>query len=122
MINFKKFLLTLICLICLNSNLLAENKVAYIDIDKILLNTESGKSLFNQLNDLEKLKFQNLENEQKKLKEEENKILSSKNLLTQDEYIKKVNTFKKKFLFIKRKKRILLIIFKKKEMLKLFVF
>ena len=122
MINFKKFLLTLICLICLNSNLLAENKVAYIDIDKILLNTESGKSLFNQLNDLEKLEFQNLENEQKKLKEEENKILSSKNLLTQDEYIKKVNTFKKKFLFIKRKKRILLIIFKKKEMLKLFVF
>jgi len=105
MINFKKFLFTLICLICLNSNLLAENKVAYIDIDKILLNTESGKSLFNQLNDLEKLEFQNLENEQKKLKEEENKILSSKNLLTQDEYIKKVNTFKKKIPIYQKKKK-----------------
>ena len=96
MVYLKKLLLCLICLILLTSNLLAENKVAYIDLDRILTNTDAGKSLFKQLNNLEKFKLQNLENDEKKLKEEENKILSSKNLLTQDEYIKKVNIFKKK--------------------------
>ena len=108
MLNLKKLLLCLICLIFLTSNLLAENKVAYIDLDKILVNTESGKSLFKQLNNLKKLKLENLENEEKKLKEEENKILSTKNILTQDEYIKKVNAFKKKIpLYQKKKKAII---------------
>ena len=105
MLYLKKLLSSLICLIFLTSNLLAENKVAYIDIDEILMNTESGKSLFNQLNDLEKLKLQSLENEEKKLKEEENKILSTKNILTQDEYIKRVNAFKKKIPAYQKKKK-----------------
>ena len=101
----KIFFLSLISLIFLTSNLLAENKVAYIDLDKILVNTESGKSLFKQLNNLEKLKLENLENEEKKFKEEENKILSTKNILTQDEYIKKVNAFKKKITTYQKKKK-----------------
>ena len=105
MIFLKNFLLSLICLIFLTTNLLAENKVAYIDLDKIFVNTDSGKSLFKQLNDLEKIKLQSLQNEEKKLKEEENKILSTKNLLTQDEYIKNVNTFKKKIPIYQKKKK-----------------
>ena len=105
MLYLKKTLISLICLILLTSNLLAENKVGYIDLDKILLNTESGKSLFKQLNNLENLKLENLENEEKKLKEEENKILSTKNILTQDEYIKRVNAFKKKIPAYQKKKK-----------------
>ena len=116
MLYLKKLLLGLISLIFLTSNLLAENKVAYIDLDKILINTESGKSLFKQLNNLEKLELVNLENEEKKLKEEENKILSTKNILAQDEYIKKVNAFKKRIpLYQKKKKAIIDSLQKKKE-------
>jgi outer membrane protein len=111
----KNFFLSLICLTFLTTNLLAENKVAYIDLDKILVNTDSGKSLFKQLNDLEKIKLQSLQNEEKKLKEEENKILSSKNLLTQDEYIKKVNTFKKKIPIYQKKKKDIIDNLKKKR-------
>ena len=105
MLYLKKILLSLICIIFLTSNLSAENKVAYIDLDKILAKTESGKSLFKQLNGLEKLEFENLKNEEKKLKEEENKILSTKNILTEDEYIKKVNAFKKKIQVYQKKKK-----------------
>ena len=105
MIFLKNFLLSLVCLIFLTTNLSAENKVAYIDLDKILVNTDSGKSLFKQLDNLEKIKLQSLQNEEKKLKEEENKILSTKNLLTQDEYIKNVNTFKKKIPIYQKKKK-----------------
>ena len=99
----------------MTSNLLAENKVAYIDLDKILINTDSGKSLFKQLEILEKSKLESLKNEEKKLKEEESKILSSKNLLTQDEYIKKVNTFKKKIPIYQKKKKDIIDNLKKKR-------
>jgi len=105
MLYLKRILLSLICLIYLTSNLLAENKVAYIDLDKILTSTDSGKTLFKQLNNLEKLELESLKNEEKKLKEEENKILSTKNLLTQDEYTKKVNAFKKKISVYQNKKK-----------------
>ena len=105
MLYLKKILLSLICLIYLTSNLLAENKVAYIDLDKILVSTDSGKALFKQLNNLEKLELENLKNEEKAFKEEENKILSTKNLLTQDEYTKKVNVFKKKVSVYQNKKK-----------------
>ena len=115
MVYLKKLLLCLICLILLTSNLLAENKVAYIDLDKILINTESGKSLFKQLNNLEKLKLEDLENEEKKFKEEENKILSTKNILTQDEYIKKVNAFKKKIPVYQNKKKSIITDLQKKR-------
>ena len=115
MLYLKKLLLNLICLIFLTSNLLAENKVAYIDLDKILINTDSGKSLFKQLEILEKSKLESLKNEEKKLKEEESKILSSKNLLTQDEYIKKVNTFKKKIPIYQKKKKDIIDNLKKKR-------
>ena len=105
MLYLKKILLSLICLIYLTSNLFAENKVAYIDLDKILVSTDSGKTLFKQLNNLEKLELEKLKSEEKKLKEEENKILSTKNLLTQDEYTKKVNAFKKKISVYQNKKK-----------------
>ena len=105
MLYLKRILLSLICLIYLTSNLFAENKVAYIDLDKILVSTDSGKALFKQLNNLEKLELENLKNEEKAFKEEENKILSTKNLLTQDEYTKKVNVFKKKVSVYQNKKK-----------------
>lgn len=105
MLYLKRIILSLICLIYLTSNLLAENKVAYIDLDKILASTDSGKTLFKQLNNLEKLELESFKNEEKKLKEEENKILSTKNLLTQDEYTKKVNAFKKKISVYQNKKK-----------------
>jgi len=105
MLYLKKILLSLICLIYLTSILFAENKVAYIDLDKILVSTDSGKALFKQLNNLEKLELENLKNEEKAFKEEENKILSTKNLLTQDEYTKKVNVFKKKVSVYQNKKK-----------------
>ena len=105
MLYLKKILLSVICLIYLTSNLFAENKVAYIDLDKILVSTDSGKALFKQLNNLEKFELENLKNEEKAFKEEENKILSTKNLLTQEEYTNKVNVFKKKVSVYQNKKK-----------------
>jgi outer membrane protein len=113
--NFKKIIFSLLFLFFLTSNLSAENNVSYIDLDKILANTESGKSLFKQLNILENSKLELLENEGEKLKEEENKILSSKNLLSQEEYLKKVNVFKKKISNYQKEKKNIIDSLKKKR-------
>ena len=104
MLNLKKILLSIILLICFTSYSYSENKVGYIDVDKILSNTISGKSLFEQFNVLKKTQLDQIENEGKKLKEEENKILSTKKIISQEEYMKKVNIFKEKILSFQKEK------------------
>jgi len=104
MLNLKKILLSIILLICFTSFSYSENKVGYIDVDKILSNTISGKSLFEQFNVLKKTQLDQIENEGKKLKEEENKILSTKKIISQEEYMKKVNIFKEKILSFQKEK------------------
>ena len=62
----------------------AENNIAYIDVDKILSKSKSGKFLFNQLNEFEKIELDALKLEEKKFKEEEKKILSSQNIISNE--------------------------------------
>ena len=72
----------------------AEDKIGYIDLDFILSQSNASKSLFKQLKDIEKIYLEDFKNKEKKLKDDENKILSSKNILSSEEYLKKVNIFK----------------------------
>ena len=72
----------------------AEDKIGYIDMDLILSQSNASKSLFKQLSEIETTKFKDFKNIEKKFKDDENKIISSKNILSKDEYNKKVNTFK----------------------------
>ena len=83
----------------------AEDKVAYIDIDFILSQSNASKSLFKQLNDIERINYIDFESKEKKFKNEENKILSSKNILSKNEYNKKVNIFKKDLINYQNKKK-----------------
>ena len=73
----------------------AEDKIGYIDLDFILSKSNASQSLFKQLKDIETNHLNDFKFKEKKLKEDENKILSSKNILSKNEYIKKVDIFKK---------------------------
>ena len=73
----------------------ADDKIAYIDMDFILSQSNASKSLFNQLKKIEDINLKDFNDSEKKLKDNENKILSSKNILSNEEYVKKVNIFKK---------------------------
>ena len=79
-----------------STNLFAENKVAYINIDLILTETVPAKSLLSQLKLIEQKKIKKLKNDEIKLKDEENKILTTKNIISTEEFNKKVNNFQKK--------------------------
>ena len=93
----------------------AEEKVAYIDMDFILSESKASKSLFNQLKKIETTQLENLKKKEKILKDNENKILSSKNILSNEEYVKKVNIFKKDLTNYQSKKKEIIRSFNSKK-------
>ena len=93
----------------------AEEKLAYIDMDLILSQSIASKSLFNQLKKIETTQLENLNKKEKILKDNENKILGSKNILSNEEYIKKVNIFKKDLTNYQSKKKEIIRSLNKKQ-------
>ena len=88
---FVNLVVLIFIVILCNSNGKAAEKIAYIDIEKIMRESKVGKSM-NQ--DLKKIHLKNLENFkkfQKKIKEDELKIVSQKNILDKNEFNKKIN-------------------------------
>ena len=67
-----------------------EKTIVYIDLNKIMSNSIAGKSITSQLENNHKkniLKFKNIEEE---LKKEEAEIISQKNVITKEEFEKKI--------------------------------
>lgn len=95
MFKFIKIFIINIFIISVTSGAFAENNVAYIDLDTVFFKSNSGKSILEQLNNLEKNTIEDFTSKEKKLKIEENQILSSKNLISKEEFKKKINNFKK---------------------------
>ena len=93
MLRLKKSITILIFFIVIPTNIFAENKIAYLDIDLILSNTIIGKSLFKKIQKFESDKINELNDKEKILKDEENKILASKNIISKDELNKNISEF-----------------------------
>ena len=93
MLKLKKSITIIIFFIVIPTNIFAENKIAYLDIDFILSNTNIGKSLFKKIQKFESDKINELNDKEKILKDEENKILASKNIISKDELNKNINEF-----------------------------
>ena len=93
---FTKILTFLVFYFFAISNATAENKVVYLDIDFLLSNTNVGKKVFLKLKENENSKFNEFNIEEKKLKEEENKILASKNIIAKDQLDENIKNFKEK--------------------------
>ena len=95
MFVIKLFTLS-ITLIFFSTYLFAENRVAYINVDLILTESIPAKSLLTQLKLIEKKKINKIKNDEVKLKDEKNKILSTKNIISEEEFDKSINNFQKK--------------------------
>ena len=83
-------------LLILPFNVYGETKIAYVDIDFVLTNINAGKIVFNKLENNEKLKRETFNNKEKKLKEEENKILASRNIISQEQLDINIKEFQNK--------------------------
>lgn len=70
--------------------------VVYIDMDKVMNQSVAGKSIVKQLEKIHNVNISEFKKIEDELKLEEEKLISKKNILSNDEYIKEVNLFKKK--------------------------
>ena len=115
MSKIKKIIILLIFLFGLPTNIFAENKVAYLDLDFILSNTNVGKLLFEEIQKLESSKIKELNNQEQILKDEENQIIASKNIISKDEMNKNINKFQIKLKKYKNLKKNEINLLKKKR-------
>ena len=72
----------------------SEQKIAFIDMDKILSTSKSGSSILKQLTDLNNKNSKFLKDEKKKFQEKETKLIAQKNILSETDFKDKVNELK----------------------------
>ena len=83
-------------LLLFNNSLYAETNIAYLDMNKIYYETKVGKLIFSELEIINKNNISNFKKDEESLKKEEKKIFSQKNILSEEEYEKKVLSFTEK--------------------------
>ncbi|WP_435162288.1 OmpH family outer membrane protein [Candidatus Pelagibacter bacterium nBUS_25] len=93
----KKIFIFLIFLTFSLNSLNAEEKVFYVDMDYIITNTLTGKSLLSSLKEEEELKISKFKSSDKDFKNEEKIILAKKNLISQEEINKELKSLQLKF-------------------------
>jgi outer membrane protein len=99
--NIKFFLFCIIMLI--STQVKSEVKVAFIEMDKLINSSIVGASLIKQLNAIDTRNRKNFDEIKKKLNLEKKKINSQMNVLSEEEYKKKVSNLNKEFEDFKEK-------------------
>ncbi len=102
--SINKFLFVVIISLLSVNNLKAENKVAYLDIDHVLMNTIAGKSLINTLKKEEELKIDKFKINDENFKKEEQMIIAKKKLISKEEVNKEMRELQIKFQKYKKEK------------------
>ncbi len=96
MFFLKKILIVFIIFFIFPLSSYAQNKVAYVDLDYLLANTNVGKLLFTKLKNNENKLLDEFKQKEKKLKEQENNILLTKNIISEEQLNINIENFQKK--------------------------
>jgi len=91
----KRIITTLIVLFSFYTFSYSQDKIVYLDLDKVVNNTKAGKLILSELEKSKKetlLKFEKREKDLKKIEEE---IKKQKNIISEDELKKKLVEFRK---------------------------
>lgn len=93
--KINKLLFFSITLILFSSALIAEVKIAYFDVDKVIAQSKVGVSVISQLGKIDKAniaKFKKIESE---IKNNEKKLITKKNILSKEDFQNELNVLKK---------------------------
>ena len=78
----------------LTNQAFSEQKIAFVDMDKIISTSKSGSSILKQLTDLNNKNSKFLKDEKKKFQEKETKLIAQKNILSETDFDNKLNELK----------------------------
>ena len=110
----KIFISIIYIFLFLSNNSLAE-KIVYLDVDYLLMNSNKGKIILRNLDEINLENIKKLEKKEKLLKEEEVKIIQQKNILNIEKYNEKVKNFKIKIEEHRKEKDSLVSAFNKRK-------
>ena len=103
--HFLKKLLLIISLLYLsNLSAHAEQNVKFADIDLIVQNSEIGKKILNKIEKTNKSNIEKLNSFQKQLKDKENEIKIKKNVISEEEFKKEVESLRSQLADFNKKK------------------
>jgi len=88
--KIKSLLLLIFFIFFSKISLSHEKTIVYIDLNSIMNNSIAGKSITSQLENNHKKNISKFKNIEEKLKKEEADIISQKNVLTKEEFEKKI--------------------------------
>ena len=92
----KKFiLLNVFIFIIFFNKVYAEQKIAFLNMNQIISKSNAGSSILKQLNKLNDKNLSSLNKIEKNIKEKETKLISQKNIISESEFINKVELLKK---------------------------
>ena len=92
----KKYYLLFFFLI-FHTNLFAEEKIFYLDVNFLLSESEAGKYINNELQIINNKNIEEFKKIESSIKTEEEKLLKQKNILKEEEFNNKVNKLREKY-------------------------
>ena len=91
----KKIFTILIVMLSFITFSYSQDKIVYLDLDKVVSNTKVGKSIIDKLEKSKRAALQKFEKKEKDLKKKEDEIKKQKNIISEDEFKKKLVEFRK---------------------------
>ena len=73
---------------------MTDQKIVFVDMDRLVSVSKPGSSIFKQLKDINNKNLIFLKNEEKKFKEKEKKLIAQKNIITEADFISEVDKLK----------------------------
>ena len=109
--NINYFLI--VFFIFFSTNSYANNKIVFVDIDYLINNSTIGKKIINKLESEDKKNIEILKKREISLKNIEQEIKKKKNIISNEEFQKEINSLKTKISQFNSEKNIMVKNFKK---------
>ena len=87
--------LSIIILLTFTTNTHGEIKIAYFDLDFVMLKSKAGISISKQISNIKKNNIAKLNKTEKDLNAKDKKLISQKNILTKEDFAKQVKNLRK---------------------------
>ena len=107
MFFFKKLFFVVFFIFFGISNSFSDQKIAFIDLDFVVENTNVGKKILKELNDLNSQNIKKLKLREEELKLNEEAIKKKQNIISENEYKKEINLLKDKIKTFRNEKNIM---------------
>ncbi len=78
------------------NNAISQDKVAYIDLDFVLKNSNLGKIILTQLEEINKKNISDLKSKENELSSIENEIKTKQNIISKDQFDEEIKVLKNK--------------------------